>query len=351
MAEVPVTGRADDFDTDHPVARVGLGPDAVEGGRLDEARPARPRVELRVGAEDLAAAAGAAVHPVPVLIPVRAGERALGSLLPEDRVLLRRQPRAPLLVSELDPGLDPPSVPATVRCMDADPVELRILGCLVEKQRTTPDVYPLTLNALRLACNQSTNRDPVVAYDDETIRTGLARLSRKGLARLASGPGTRVVKYRHLLDEALRVSHAELGVVAVLMLRGAQTPGELKTRTERLHPFASLQEVDGVLEALIERGLAERLERRPGQKEDRYGLVLAGAELQAAGEEPTAAGDDRVGELEARVQALEEAVEDLRLRLGDAGLERGGEGVPDRVELHAVEDVLEEAADDQPFGL
>jgi uncharacterized protein len=227
--------------------------------------------------------------------------------------------------------------------MDADAVELRILGCLVEKQRTTPDVYPLTLNALRLACNQSTNRDPVVSYDDETIRTALARLSRKGWARLASGPGSRVVKYRHLLDEALRVSHAELGLIAVLMLRGAQTPGELKQRTERLHPFASLQEVDGVLEGLIERELIERLPRRPGQKELRYRLVVEGAEPEEA---PAAEGDDRVAELEARVAALEETVEALRLRLGDAGLEGGGESVPDRFQLHAVEDVLEEPTND-----
>jgi hypothetical protein len=235
--------------------------------------------------------------------------------------------------------------------MDADAVEIRILGCLVEKQRTTPDVYPLTLNALRLACNQSTNRDPVVSYDDETIRTALARLHRKGFSRLASGPGSRVVKYRHLLDEALGVSHAELGIVAVLMLRGAQTPGELKGRTERLHPFASLSEVDGVLEALIERGLVERMPRRPGQKEVRYRLVLEGAE-PAGDEEPEAAvADDRVGELEARVEALEEAVEALRLRLRDAGLESGGEGVADRFELHAVEDVLEEPTDDEPLGL
>ncbi len=233
--------------------------------------------------------------------------------------------------------------------MDADAVEIRILGCLVEKQRTTPDVYPLTLNALRLACNQSTNRDPVVDYDEETIRTALARLSRKGLARLASGPGSRVVKYRHLLDEALSVSHAELGIVAALMLRGAQTPGELKARTERLHPFASLSEVDGVLEALIERGLVERLERRPGQKEVRYRLVVAGAEEPVG--EAAAPDDDRVTALEARVEALEAALEELRLRLGDAGLESGGERVPDRVELHAVEDVLEEPADDQPLGL
>jgi hypothetical protein len=228
--------------------------------------------------------------------------------------------------------------------MNADAVEIRILGCLVEKQRTTPDVYPLTLNALRLACNQATNRDPVVEYDDETIRTGLARLSRKGWARLASGPGSRVVKYRHLLDDALGVSHAELGVIAVLMLRGAQTPGELKARTERLHPFAALREVDGVLDDLIERGLVDRMPRRPGQKEVRYALVL---EREEAGDEPADAGDDdRVGMLETRVAALEETVERLSLRLRDAGLESGGEGVADRFQLHAVEDVLEEPADD-----
>jgi uncharacterized protein len=200
--------------------------------------------------------------------------------------------------------------------VDADPVEIRILGCLVEKQRTTPDVYPLTLNALRLACNQSTNRDPVVSYDDETIRTALARLSRKGLARLASGPGSRVVKYRHLLDEALNVSHAELGVIAVLMLRGAQTPGELKARTERLHPFASLQEVDGVLDALTERGLLERLQRRPGQKEDRFRLVLEGAEDPAPAEDGEHVEGDRVDELDARLARVETQLASLLERLG-----------------------------------
>jgi uncharacterized protein len=232
--------------------------------------------------------------------------------------------------------------------MDADPIELRILGCLVEKQRTTPDVYPLTLNALRLACNQSTNRDPVVSYDEETIRTALARLSRKGWARLASGPGSRVVKYRHLLDDALGVAPGQLAVIAVLMLRGAQTPGELKGRTDRMYPFAALREVQAVLEELIERGLVERLPRRPGQKEMRYQLVVEGVEQ--AGAEPEHGGidraDDRVGELEARIAALEKTVEELRLRLGDAGLESGGESVPDRFQLHAVEDVLEEAPDD-----
>jgi hypothetical protein len=235
--------------------------------------------------------------------------------------------------------------------VDLDPVETRILGCLVEKQRTTPDVYPLSLNALRLACNQSTNRDPVVEYDEKTIREAIARLSRKGIVRLASGPGSRAAKYRHLIDDALGVSHGQLGVLTVLMLRGPQTPGELKQRTERLHPFASLQEVDEVLQELIERELVERHVRRPGQKEDRYGLVLEGGEALAPVDAPPAADDDRVAELEGRVAALEEAVAALRLRLGDAGLEGGGERVPDRLDLDTVEDVLEEPTDDQPLRL
>jgi uncharacterized protein YceH (UPF0502 family) len=230
--------------------------------------------------------------------------------------------------------------------MDADAVEIRILGCLVEKQRTTPDVYPLTLNALRLACNQSTNRDPVVSYDQEMIRTALARLSRKGWARLASGQGSRVVKYRHLLDEALGVTPGQLAVLAVLMLRGAQTPGELKGRTERMYPFAALREVQAVLEELIERGLVERLERRAGQKEVRYRLVLDGQEAPAAEPGPEHVENDRLGALEERIAALEETVARLSLRLGDPGLESGGEGVPDRFQLHAVEDVLEEPPND-----
>src|SRR5918992_3909158 len=128
--------------------------------------------------------------------------------------------------------------------MDADPVELRVLGCLIEKQRTTPDAYPLSLNALRIACNQSTNRDPVVDYDEPTIRTALERLSRRGWVRLASGRGSRAVKYRHLANEALGLSDAELSLLAVLMLRGPQTSGELKQRTDRLHRFESPADVD-----------------------------------------------------------------------------------------------------------
>ena len=204
--------------------------------------------------------------------------------------------------------------------MDADPVELRILGCLIEKQRTTPDAYPLSLNALRLACNQSTNRWPVVDYDEATIREGIARLSRREWIRLASGPGSRAVKYRHLLDRALELDEAELSVLAVLLLRGPQTPGELKGRTERMHPFASLAELEETLGRLIERELAERLPRRPGQKEERYVQLLGGAHDADAAEEepgvvpraaPAAELRERVERLEAEVAALRAHLESL----------------------------------------
>ena len=118
-----------------------------------------------------------------------------------------------------------------------DAVEERILGCLLEKQRTTPDTYPLTLNALRLACNQSTNRDPVVDYDEDLIHDTLQRMHRRELTRVASGHGSRSSKYRHLVTDTLKLNDAEQALLCVLLLRGAQTPGELKTRTERLHPF------------------------------------------------------------------------------------------------------------------
>lgn len=159
--------------------------------------------------------------------------------------------------------------------MDLTAAEIRVLGCLLEKQRTTPDTYPLTLNALRAACNQSTNRDPVVNYDEATIRDAVARLSRRRWARLASGAGSRASKYRHLLDESLTSAGDELAVLCVLMLRGAQTPGELKARTERLHPLGDLAAVHTTLEQLIDRELVEQLPRRPGQKEERYAHRLS----------------------------------------------------------------------------
>jgi uncharacterized protein YceH (UPF0502 family) len=201
--------------------------------------------------------------------------------------------------------------------MDADSVEIRVLGCLIEKQRTTPEIYPLTLNALRLACNQSTNRDPVVSYDDETIREALQRLIQRRWARLASSPGSRAVKYRHLLDDALGVSEPELALLCVLMLRGAQTPGELKGRTERLHRFESLAEVHETLDGLIAHELVVRHARRPGQKEDRYEHLLSGDAAEAR--EAEAADVAATGDVEARLSRLEDEVASLREALESVG--------------------------------
>ena len=198
--------------------------------------------------------------------------------------------------------------------MDADAVEIRVLGCLIEKQRTTPDVYPLSLNSLRLACNQSTNRDPVVDHGDGEIRAALERLDRKRWARLASGPGSRAAKYRHLLDEALQVDGAELSLLALLMLRGPQTPGELKQRSERLHAFESTAHVEQRLEQLAERELVARLERRPGQKEERWAQLL-GADAEPAA--PLALRDSGAATLEERVAALERHVAELKAAVAE----------------------------------
>jgi len=159
--------------------------------------------------------------------------------------------------------------------VDLTAAEIRVLGCLIEKQRTTPDAYPLTLNALRAACNQSTNRDPVVAYDEPTIRDALTRLYRRRWARLASGAGSRTSKYRHLLEDELTSAPDELAMLCVLMLRGPQTPGELKQRCERMYPFADLAAVHQTLAHLIQRELVVQLPRRPGQKEERYAHRLS----------------------------------------------------------------------------
>jgi uncharacterized protein len=204
--------------------------------------------------------------------------------------------------------------------VDAGSAELRVLGCLIEKQRTTPDAYPLSLNALRAACNQTTNRDPVVEYDEETVRSALRRLEQRRWVRLASGRGSRAVKFRHLFDEALGIGEPELAILAVLMLRGDQTVGELKARAERLHPFASLAEVHETLDRMIERELVVRLSRRPGQKEERYRQLLgdeeaaAGADAPPADREPPSEDDlaARVGRLEAEVASLRETLATLR---------------------------------------
>jgi uncharacterized protein YceH (UPF0502 family) len=162
--------------------------------------------------------------------------------------------------------------------VEPDAIEIRVVGCLIEKQRTTPDAYPLSLNSLRLACNQSTNRDPVVDYDEATVSEALRRLALRGWTRLTSGASSRARKYRQLMPEALGVDGAELALLGVLALRGAQTPGELKQRSERLHGFADLAAVQESLDALVERGYVARHERRPGQKELRYEQLLGGFE-------------------------------------------------------------------------
>jgi uncharacterized protein len=197
--------------------------------------------------------------------------------------------------------------------VDLSAVELRVLGCLIEKQRTTPDVYPLSLNALRSACNQSTNRDPVVDYDEATIRSALDELGRRGWTRLASGPGSRTAKFRHLLPEALAISDAEISLLAVLMLRGPQTPGELKQRTERLYGFDGLGAVEETLQDLIGREFVARLPRRPGQKEERYTHLLGddAPDEQPAAPSPPSGIEERVARLEETVQALEERLESL----------------------------------------
>jgi uncharacterized protein YceH (UPF0502 family) len=164
--------------------------------------------------------------------------------------------------------------------------EQRVLGALIEKRWTTPDQYPLSLNALRLACNQLTNRDPVTDYDEATVREAAQRLSRYGMARLTSGQGSRTVKYRHLAEDGLSLGREELAVLAVLLLRGAQTPGEIKARTERMASFSSVADLQRVLEALCQRGYARSLGRRPGQKEDRFEQLLGGAGEPS--EDPTA---------------------------------------------------------------
>jgi uncharacterized protein YceH (UPF0502 family) len=203
-------------------------------------------------------------------------------------------------------------------------VETRVLGCLIEKQRTTPDQYPLTLNGIRLACNQSTNRDPVVEYDDALIREALHKLERRGLVRLASGPGSRAPKYRHLLADVLPMGEDEQAVMCVLMLRGAQTPGELKQRTERMHSFAGLAALAQTLERLIARGLAQRIERRPGQKEERFRELLTGAGDEPRGsavEHPAhGRGDERApGESPDSHAAGDVGVEDAELTAPTAG--------------------------------
>ena len=161
------------------------------------------------------------------------------------------------------------------------PVELRVLGCLLEKQRTTPDQYPLSVNSLRLACNQATNREPVMALDEDEVRGAVHSLSSAGWVRLASGAGSRAAKYRQLFDESLDLIPSESSLLAMLFLRGPQTVNELRTRTARAHAFADNGQVTEALTRLAETELVRELPRETGQRETRWTHLLAADERTA----------------------------------------------------------------------
>jgi uncharacterized protein len=207
---------------------------------------------------------------------------------------------------------------------DAD---VRVLGSLIEKELTTPESYPLSLNALTNACNQSSNRDPVVQYDDATVKAAVDRLRKYSLVRSIQRSDARVMKYMHLVGDALNLERPETAVMCVLMLRGPQTVGEIRTRTGRLFEFQSLEEVEATLNVLATRSptpLVARLGRQPGQKEARYAHLLSGEpKIDVSAAAPTeshpdpAADDDRLSALERAVQALHGEVGALRAELGE----------------------------------
>lgn len=210
-----------------------------------------------------------------------------------------------------------------------DPLEVRVVGALVEKALATPDHYPLTLNALIAACNQKTGRDPVTDLSERQVSDAVERLMRRGLIGTTSGSGHRVAKFRHTLDRALDLSRRELAVLSVLLLRGAQTPGEIRSRTSRMADFATVEDAEETLWLLGDREepLAVRLPRQPGQSADRYAHLLSGepvVEAPAPAPVPLAGGAASQGApaqgapaqgLQARVEALEAEVQELRDRL------------------------------------
>jgi uncharacterized protein YceH (UPF0502 family) len=198
-----------------------------------------------------------------------------------------------------------------------DPVEVRVLGALIEKEATTPEYYPLSLNALVNACNQKSNRYPVVDYDEGTVRSAVERLRSKRLVMVIIGNG-RVTKYSQSISELLNMGRRELAALCVLLLRGPQTLGEIKDRSERIFTFADLEETDRVLDKLAEwpsGPLAKKFPRQPGQKEARYGHLLAGElEMETAQDVPSPA-PNRLAQLESEMQELRIEVADLKRRL------------------------------------
>ena len=202
-----------------------------------------------------------------------------------------------------------------------DEAEVRVLGALLEKEIATPEYYPLSLNALVNACNQKSNREPVVSYDEETVLGALDRLRDKGLALISTGRESRVPKYLHRFSEKFNFDRREVAVLCVLMLRGPQTPGELRGRTQRLYEFDDLDAVEATLARLMEREpepLVKRLSRQPGTKESRYAHLFGGdvadsyAGAAAEPAERRAAGEDRMGRLEDEVRRLQEEMAEIR---------------------------------------
>jgi uncharacterized protein len=196
-------------------------------------------------------------------------------------------------------------------------VETRILGCLLEKERTTPENYPLSLNSLALACNQSTNRDPVVGYDEKTVENGVNALREKKLATVVFGAGSRVQKYRHNLLDHYAFERQDLAILCVLLLRGPQTPGELRSRTERMYGFPSIEEVESTLEALGKDAspLVRLLPARLGQKERRYVQLFSDESVLAEYDSsPSSHTFDPIPKVipESRLDALEKEVATLK---------------------------------------
>ena len=208
--------------------------------------------------------------------------------------------------------------------MNLTPIEARILGALVEKDITTPDYYPLSLNALLNACNQKNNRDPVMTLHEDAVRDALSGLQSQRLAGPASGADSRVTKYEHRLQEVYNFTRGEIAVLCVLLLRGPQTPGELRGRTERMHRFEDLDQVQAALQRLMQRepALAAVLPRQPGTKESRYAHLMSGdidltAPEHAATTSPTSGGASPDSDLGERIAQLEQTVTELKSQIGE----------------------------------